>query len=215
VVGLHVVSTLNHRAQIEIELNNLSTETVTAYSYEIVGRYADGTQSRVAHVVDDVSALVADRLKLATRPFSTLRRGEYMRFTAEVPLDSLGAQPISIEAHITMVALGDRTVIGDAAGIDSLQESRRNQAGTIAQIVADLRSVAAAPAPKKAADDLIARLTAGERQPAQNRTRVALLRVVSRNLDQTPGAAGSALATYEAELAVLTEHSALTRREAK
>ena len=52
VTGAKVVSQQNRQAQVEVQIQNLTGQTVTAYGYEVVGRYADGSQLKSEQMID-------------------------------------------------------------------------------------------------------------------------------------------------------------------
>jgi len=197
---------------VDIVVTNTSAQIITAYSYALVAHYADGHEQTTKRMVDDISGLVGDRMGRHADSTESIPAGASRTLTVTVPADAGAAPPLSVTANMTMVALADKTALGDPASIASLQASRAGQVKMIAAVVADLRQVKESSSPKKSADDLVRSLTTGNHDNA-DRSRALVMRGVAKGLESGTGALDDALNAYETYLAVFTEHSKL--REVK
>lgn len=106
--------------QIEITLRNNSPGIVTAYRYELVASYSDGSRRMSDAGVDEVSQLANELVRKrlgqgggaqASNPESQIfLPGGTRTRPAAFPLSADAQPPVSVDARITMVALDDGTV---------------------------------------------------------------------------------------------------------
>lgn len=215
---LQVVSTPARRAEAYIVVRNVSSRTITHFSYSVLARYADGTEQTTSDSIDLLSLLMLDELRpllgSAQSPssFERLDPGDSRKITALFPLSAEGLAPVSVTTKIVMVAFDDNTALGDPTEIRDLQYQRMLGVQMFSALAADLRSVKNSPSPKKAVDELVLSLSR-EASSGDFITpgRVAMLRGVSKALDGPGGAQNldKSLALYEAELAFVTKYSNL------
>jgi TonB family protein len=215
---LQVVSTPARRAEAYIVVRNVSSRTITHFSYSVLARYADGSEQTTRGKVDLLNSLMLDELRplsgSAQSPGSLERLGlgDSRKITALFPLSAEGLAPVSVTTRIVMVVLDDNTALGDPTEIRNLQYGRMQDVQWFSALVADLRSVKNSPSPKKAVDELILSLSGGASSgDSITPGRVAMLRMVLKALDRPAGVQSldKALVVYEAQLAFVTKHSNL------
>lgn len=207
--------------QAELKLRNNSPGIVTAYRYELVATYADGTRRTSDAGVDEVSQLANELVRKrqgqggdaqANKPESQLfRPGETRTTLVACPLSASAQPPVSVDARITMVALDDGTVFGDEREIEALRLSRRHQVESLTAFVNDLRRIKAHPDPGAFAGKLAAEARNSKAADSASQLRRNLLGGVAAMLQRDAGAIEKWLAGYETHLAVLVEQSDLRR----
>jgi hypothetical protein len=216
---LQVVSTPARRAEAYIVVRNVSSRTITHFSYSVLARYADGTEQTTRGKVDLLDSLMLDELRPllgSAQDSSALERlgpGDSRKITALFPLSGEGLAPVSVTTRIVMVAFDDNTALGDPTEIRDLQYQRMQDVQMFSALVADLRSVKNSPSPKKTVDEPILSLSGGASSgDSITPGRVAMLRGLSKALDGPGGAQQSldnALTVYEAQLAFVKKYSNL------
>jgi hypothetical protein len=191
---LQVVSTPARRAEAYIVVRNVSSRTITHFSYSVLARYADGSEQTTRGKVDLLNSLMLDELRplsgSAQSPGSLERLGlgDSRKITALFPLSAEGLAPVSVTTRIVMVVLDDNTALGDPTEIRNLQYGRMQDVQWFSALVADLRSVKNSPSPKKAVDELILSLSGGASSgDSITPGRVAMLRMVLKALDRPAG----------------------------
>jgi hypothetical protein len=205
--------------QIEMKLRNNSPRIVTAYRYELVASYADGSRRTSDAGVDEVSQLANELVRKrlgqgggaqANNPESQLfLAGGTRTAKAAFPLSADAQPPVSVDARITMVVLDDGTVFGDEGEIEALRLSRRHQVESLTAFVDDLRRIKKHPDPAALAGKLAAEARNSQAADMASQVRRNLLGGVAAMLQRDAGAIEKWLAGYETHLAVLVEQSVL------
>lgn len=205
--------------QIEIKLRNNSPGIVTAYRYELVASYSDGSRRMSDAGVDEVSQLANELVRKrlgqgggaqASNPESQIfLPGGTRTRPAAFPLSADAQPPVSVDARITMVALDDGTVYGDKSEIEALRLSRRQQVEPLTAIVDDLRRIKEHPNPAAYATKLAEEARESQAADSASQVRRNLLGGVAAMLQRDANAIGKWLAGYETHLAVLVEQSVL------
>jgi hypothetical protein len=205
--------------QVEIKLRNNSPGIVTAYHYEVVASYADGSRRMSDAGVDEVSQLANELVRKrlgqgggaqANHPESPLfLPGGTRMVTAAFPLSASAEPPVSVDVRITMVVLDDGAVFGDQREIEALRLSRRHQVEPLTAFVDDLRRIKAHPDPAACASKLAEEARHSQAADAASQVRRNLLGGVAAMLQRDAGAIGKWLAGYETHLAVLVDQSVL------
>ncbi len=112
----------------EVSLTNASSRIITAYCYAVTATYASGASQVARGCIDDVSVLVRHRLPAAQSTATAEPRSvgprETKTLSVFLPLSADQRPPVSLQGRISMVALDDKTVIGDASDVVALQHSR-------------------------------------------------------------------------------------------
>jgi hypothetical protein len=199
--------------RVAIVLTNLSSRTITGYSYSVRARYPDGSEQTKTARVDGLYPLVYEQLKVglplgveqSTSHFQRFGPGTSQNITAYL---GDGRPPLSLETEIIMVAFDDNTALGDLMEIKRLQGGRVEFVEMLSAVVADLQSVSTSPSPKQAAAELALKLGASPIAGSFASFRAALLKGVSEML--TREYLDNALAGYRTYLAVVMKYSSLT-----
>jgi hypothetical protein len=181
-------------ALIEIPLTNLSGLTITAWSYSVQVRYPDGS-TRVAGpmVLDSVSSLLKGNERDSFLPGTT------RNLTATVPLDDAGEPPLTANAALRVIALADKSAIGDSTEIGQLASSRRSMAGRMSEVLAEIEKARQSPNPRAEMEAL------AKRYPG------AIVRQLVPLVDN-PTAIDAALSGYREYRDLLNQHSALNQQ---
>jgi hypothetical protein len=204
-------------ARVALVVTNVSSRTITGFSYSVLARYPDGSERTTGASVELVFPLMLDELRPlsggAQIPSSIERLGpgQSKTLTTFVPLSGDGLAPV-VTTKIVMVALDDNTALGDLKEIRRLQAGRLPYVEDMSSLVAELRRVRGSPSPKKAADDLVLSLSGPPSEGAHAPGRVAILRLASKLLDGPDGTQklDQAITVYEALLASAKKYSSLT-----
>lgn len=214
---LQVVSTPARRAEAYIVVRNVSSRTITQFSYSVLARYADGSEQTTRGKVDLLNSLMLDELRplsgIAQSPGSLERLGlgDSWKITALFPVSGEGLAPVSVTMRIVMVAFDDNTALGDLTQIRSLQAERMEFVRMLSAIVSDLRRVKNSPSPNTTVDELILSLSGKDSSEGLAPGRILILRLVSERLAKAGAQQflDKSLALYEAQLAFVTKYSNL------
>jgi hypothetical protein len=138
-------------AAVEVALTNTSGKTVTAWSYDVEGTYADGSVTRSTATVDDISALLAPETRSrALAPGTSRTSGG-----TTLPLGKAGDLPTKVEATLTMVVFDDDLAAGDAQSIGRFGGLRRHIAAIMSALLDQVQEAIGAPDPRGALKALI------------------------------------------------------------
>jgi hypothetical protein len=106
-VSANVHGVSNGRAQVDVTLGNHSQKTITAWTWSVEARYADGSTKSHSGTVDVLSDLLEPNIGLSFRPATS------RTFQDAFPLGANADLPTSAFASLSMVVFDDDTAIGD------------------------------------------------------------------------------------------------------
>jgi hypothetical protein len=153
---------------VDVELQNLSSKTITAYRCSWSASYADGTRNQGSGWGTDL--LYGDVVpKMPDAPSGPqLGPGKTYLGKASVPIGLDGSPPASVAVTITMIVFDDGTALGDPWAAQAIAQVRRAYAKDRADLIAELRDArAAATSDKDLANRLDQLAAAGPQERAQ------------------------------------------------
>ena len=200
----------------DVELKNISAQTITAYTVSVRVRYSDGKEMSRPVTTDSVWVLSLDRLGIAAPPGSRFDPGAVAKESLSFPADPKdGLVPQVVAATVEMVALADKTVYGPPGAAEALKQGRRLDAERTSDVIETMASLTKAADPHAE----LARIIEGKRAalPSEEKERRAgearLRRVESAlaPLLKMNKSLSEPLQLYQARRAVLLDHSSLTQ----
>jgi hypothetical protein len=132
---------------VEVDLQNFSLKTITAYSVAFVGHYADGSERTQGRTEDILADTVMSRVpgnRVISSP-GTLNSHEIRPVKIFVPLGPGGLPPTDVTAKVTMVIFEDRTALGDPFWVQTTFDGRKKASEADGALLAELRKLLARP----------------------------------------------------------------------
>jgi len=127
---------------VDIEVQNMSAKTITAFTVSVSTRLGDGTEKSRETSVDCLGKII-DPGEHADQPFTP---GSVRHLRGDADRDRDGLAPIYVDGQVTMVIFEDRTAIGDPSAIREALQLRARRSQYFADLLADVRSAQADPA---------------------------------------------------------------------
>ena len=200
----------------DVELKNVSTQTVTAYTVSVKVRYSDGKEMSRAVTTDSVWVLSLDRLGIAAPPGSRFDPGTVAKESVSFPLDPNGGPaPQAVATALEMVALADKTVYGLPGAVLALRQSRRLDAERTGDVIDTMVSLQKAVDPRgeltRIMNEKRAALPIDETERRTGEARLRMVESAIGALLTLNRSLAEALPLYQARQAVVLEHASLTQ----
>jgi len=132
---------------VEVDLQNLSPKTITAYSVSFVEHRADGSERTQFRTEDILGETVLARVpgnRVVSSP-GTLNSHEIRPVKTTLWLDPGTLPPTDITAKVTMIVFEDRTALGNPFWVQTTLDGRKKGSEADGALLAELRKVLARP----------------------------------------------------------------------
>lgn len=200
----------------DVELRNMTKQTITAFSVTVKAAYSTGRVLSRSVTSDSVFALAFERLGLIAPPNTRFDSNTVSTESVAFPTDPNGVLPTAT-ATVEMVALADRTIYGSPEAAELLQQRRKAESydnGEVADTLAQLQGV-------RDTGSELTRIIAARRavmpsdegRRRQEEARVAKLEKAIRPLITTASELNTVMRLYRERQLVLFEHSSLNQSE--
>ena len=127
---------------IDVELQNTTSKTMTAFECSLLFTFDDGSQVTRAWTQDGLRQLAVFRLPDSSPShYGDLTPGATITVHPFVQRFAGSARPVSVSGTILMIIYEDRTAIGDGKAIRGVFEKRKQRSAEIAAALSDLQMI--------------------------------------------------------------------------